>query len=532
MMKKLLAGALSAVLMLGAAAVLPADMGIGETVTAAAADIAEPIIYTKTWGYTLDGDEAELAEYLGSKSVTSLSVPEKIGGKTVTSISRTALKGMTKLKKLHLPSGIDEDFSSDCVAECPALTDITVSADNPNMYSSDGVLYFTSLDRKQAMIVVIPPARESITIPSFDYLMWLDSSPSTSGADAFAVRLREIKLAGEMRDLWTYDGVLYYHNEDGIDGVMSIPKAKTTLYIPGRVTVFSGGLYETILSNRCVKTIYGVKGSGAEKFAKDNGIKFVAKKDLYYCKATIPYASYTYRGRGIKPTVTVKDSTGKKLVKGTDYTVTYSNNTDVGTATITVNGKGDYFGTLTKTFKVKPLDLSTSYAKVTIPYASYTCSGSAIKPAVTVKFKDGDVIPASQYTLSYSDNTKVGTAAITVKGKGGNVTGSFKKTFVVKPAKNAINSITSTAGAFKISWNKATPGATGYQVLYSTDKSFAKNVHSYTSTNLSDLSENFSKVPKSGETWYVKVRSFVTKDGKATSTRYGNYSAVRSIKVR
>ena len=85
MMKKLLAGALSAVMMLGAAAVLPADMGIGETVTAAAADIAEPIIYTKTWGYTLDGDEAEIVEYLGSRTVTSLSIPEKIDGKTVTS---------------------------------------------------------------------------------------------------------------------------------------------------------------------------------------------------------------------------------------------------------------------------------------------------------------------------------------------------------------------------------------------------------------------------------------------------------------
>ena len=69
-------------------------------------------------------------------------------------------------------------------------------------------------------------------------------------------------------------------------------------------------------------------------------------------------------------------------------------------------------------------------------------------------------------------------------------------------------------------------------MLYSTDKNFAKNVHSYTSTNLSDTSENFSRVPNSGETWYVKVRSFITKDGKATSTRYGNYSAVRSIKVK
>ena len=519
-------------MMFGAAAVLPADNETAAAISAAADDIADPIAYTKTWGYTLEDDEAEIVEYLGSKTVTSLSIPEKIGGKKVTSVSRTALKGMTKLKTLHLPSGINEDFSSDCIAECPALTDITVSADNPNMYSSDGVLYLTSLDRKQAMIVVIPPARESITIPSFDYLMWLSSSPSTSGADAFAVRPREIKLAGETGNLWTYDGVLYYHGEDGIDGVMSIPKAKTTLYIPGRVTVFSGGLYETILSNRCVKTIYGVKGSGAEKFAKDNGIKFVAKKDISDLKATIPYASYTYRGRGIKPTVTVKDSSGKKLVKDTDYTVSYTNNTNVGTASITVTGKGDYFGILTKTFRVKPLDLSTSYAKVTVPYASYTYSGSAIKPPVTVKFKDGDIIPSSLYTLSYSNNTKVGVASVTVKGRGGNVTGTYKKTFVIKPAKNAINSITTTSGAFRITWNKATPGAVGYQVLYSTDKSFEKNVHSYTSTNLSDLSENFSKVPKSGETWYVKVRSFVTKDGKATSARYGNYSAVKSIKVR
>ena len=128
--------------------------------------------------------------------------------------------------------------------------------------------------------------------------------------------------------------------------------------------------------------------------------------------------------------------------------------------------------------------------------------------------------------------TKVGVATITVKGTGKNTTGTYKKTFVVKPAKNAIKTISSTKGAFKITWTKATAGATGYQVEYSTDKNFAKNVHSYTSTNLSDLSENFSSVPKSGETWYVKVRSFVTKDGKATSTRYGNYSDVKTIKIK
>ena len=72
-----------------------------------------------------------------------------------------------------------------------------------------------------------------------------------------------------------------------------------------------------------------------------------------------------------------------------------------GTAAITVTGKGKYTGTLKKTFKVKALDLSTSYAKVSIPYSSYTWSGSAIRPKVTVKFKDGKVT-STRYG-NYSD---------------------------------------------------------------------------------------------------------------------------------
>ena len=246
---------------------------------------------------------------------------------------------------------------------------------------------------------------------------------------------------------------------------------------------------------------------------------------------SIPYSSYTYRGRGIKPTVTVKYA-GKTLEKDKDYTVTYSNNTAVGTARIIVTGKGSFGSSKSKYFTVKKLDLNSSYAKVTIPYSAYTYSGKGIIPAVTVKFKDGTVIPSSEYKLSYAKNVKVGVAEITVTGTGKNVTGTFKKTFVVKPAKNEIVSLTSVkAGAFRLTWKKATAGAVGYQVLYSTDKNFESNVHSYTSSDLNDLSENFSKVPKPGETWYVKVRSFCTKDGKVTSTRYGNYSAVKSVKV-
>ena len=244
------------------------------------------------------------------------------------------------------------------------------------------------------------------------------------------------------------------------------------------------------------------------------------------CTVTIPYSSYTSRGRGIKPTVTVKYGS-TKLVKGTDYTVSYSNNTNVGTAVITVKGKGKYAGTATKKFTVKPLNVTSSYAKLSIPYASYTYTGKAITPKVSFTFKDGTVIPASDFKVTCSSNIKVGKAKLTLAPLTSNVTGTWTKSFVVKPAKQTINRITSSSGLFRIYWNKDTQ-ASGYQVLYSKDKNFEKDVHSWTTFDLNDTSEGFSRVPASGETWYVKVRSFTAQN----NTRYGNYSAVSSIRVK
>ena len=56
----------------------------------------------------------------------------------------------------------------------------------------------------------------------------------------------------------------------------------------------------------------------------------------------------SYTGSAITPTLTVKDG-DKTLTKDTDYTVSYSDNTEVGTATATVIGKGLYIGTVTDT---------------------------------------------------------------------------------------------------------------------------------------------------------------------------------------
>ena len=188
---------------------------------------------------------------------------------------------------------------------------------------------------------------------------------------------------------------------------------------------------------------------------------------------------------------------------------------------------------------------------LTLPYVSYTYSGKEVRPDVLYpalwSVTDGTKVlrNGTDYTVSYRNNINVGIAEVTVKGKGSYSGSSLTKTFIVKPAKNKIVKLTTANGAFKLTWEKATDGAVGYQVLYCKTREQLVNatgqssraisldspvfVHSYTSTDLNDLSENFSKVPKAGETWYVKVRAFYTKDGKSTSTRYGNYSAIQSI---
>ena len=62
-------------------------------------------------------------------------------------------------------------------------------------------------------------------------------------------------------------------------------------------------------------------------------------------------ASVTYTGSAKKPNVIVKDG-DYTLVEGKDYTVTYSNNTNAGTATATVTGKGNYTGSVSKNFTI------------------------------------------------------------------------------------------------------------------------------------------------------------------------------------
>lgn len=153
-----------------------------------------------------------------------------------------------------------------------------------------------------------------------------------------------------------------------------------------------------------------------------------------------------YTGKAIKPVIEVYF--GDTLLTEKDYSVTYKNNTNAATAdavnnkgksvapTVVIKGKGNYTGTIEKTFTILPIDLDTYESDAQLQqilsiapvYAKYT--GKAIKGTPTVMLNGKKLaVSAKQYTLEYPDESEgayvnVGTYDILLQGCGKNFIGS------------------------------------------------------------------------------------------------------------
>ena len=149
------------------------------------------------------------------------------------------------------------------------------------------------------------------------------------------------------------------------------------------------------------------------------------------------------------------------LVEGTDYEIVYSNNYNVGTATYTFKGLGNYTGTLSGSnyrFTIKAAELTNSSSETTKAFASIISStldtvynGNEKKPSVQVKIggENGTTIEQvdskndgkANYSLNYVDNVSPGTATITVTGAN-NLTGSCTLNFTITSSTNEYKLIT------------------------------------------------------------------------------------------
>jgi hypothetical protein len=162
---------------------------------------------------------------------------------------------------------------------------------------------------------------------------------------------------------------------------------------------------------------------------------------------------------------------------------------------------------------------------VTLSKASFTYDGEAKKPKVTVKYFDGKDISSKYYKVTYKDNTKVGTATVTVKFKG-DYSGTLKTTFKIKPAATTISKVTSAkTKTITVKWKKQTTQTTGYEIQYATDKKFTKNKTTVTVSSAKTTSKTITGL-SAKKNYYVRIRTYKTISGTKYCSAWSDATSV------
>ena len=270
----------------------------------------------------------------------------------------------------------------------------------------------------------------------------------------------------------------------------------------------------------------GVKGSKhkectvCKKVLETAEIPALSRISISKASVTLSTSTYAYDGKAKKPGVTVKLN-GKALKNGTDYIVSYSNNTKVGTATVKITGKGNYTGSISKTFKIK-----NNFKKATISgISNKSYTGKNITQSITVKYNGKTLKNGTDYTVSYSSNKNIGTATVKVTGKG-SYAGTITKTFKINPAKQEIQKLTAKSKAFFVDWAQK-GSATGYEIQYATNSKFTSAKKVTIKNNKTDKT-TVSKL-SGKKKYYVRVRSYTTVKG---TKYYGAWSASKSVTTK
>jgi hypothetical protein len=170
---------------------------------------------------------------------------------------------------------------------------------------------------------------------------------------------------------------------------------------------------------------------------------------------------------------------------------------------------------------------------VTLSRTSYSYNGKAKNPSVTVTDSAGSVISPSNYTVTRSASTAVGTHFVSITFQGSQYSGTLSQaaSFKIVPRSTQLKKLKARSKGFSAVWKARKTQVTGYQISYASNKKFSNaktkkfKKTSITSTVISKLSAK--------KTYYVRIRTYkkVTTNG-VSKTYYSTWSPVQKIKTK
>ncbi len=213
---------------------------------------------------------------------------------------------------------------------------------------------------------------------------------------------------------WNYEGIGWYSVDEGESDRVPIYRQ----YNPFAETGTHNYTPDKDENDRLVKALWKAEGISWYGYSK-------LTQEIDFSKAVVDQSQKTYCAKQITPSAKV---TGLKA--GTDYTVAYGANKEVGQGTITITGKGSYTGSKVYKFTINPLDISKN-STVTLGN-SLTYNASKQTQTVSKVVASGITLSSTDYTVSGNSQANAGTYALKITAKG-NFTGSINREFVIAP---------------------------------------------------------------------------------------------------
>ena len=167
--------------------------------------------------------------------------------------------------------------------------------------------------------------------------------------------------------------------------------------------------------------------------------------------------------------------------------------------------------------------ISIKHGKITLSNNVFYATGKAIKPTVSLTI-NGVLIPSSHYTVTYYSNKNTGVAKAKLQGTQVKYLSSCSAKFLILPKTETLKGSLKKLNKAELSWSYQSK-ATGYTIVYTTDKSFKTGLKYINFKNPKTVKRTFSNLEFNTK-YYFKIRAYKSNVG------YGQWSKAVKIKTK